>query len=93
MSTKPKKKLNQRLSDVAKRPRLTSQGRATDSEVLHLRLRLGLTQEQCADALGLKRRVLAGYERGDFPVKPAYTRLLKLMIRFEVHPSELDARV
>lgn len=84
-----KKKMSARMSEVGKHPRFRQQGKEL-TDILRLRIALGLTQEQTAEALGLKRRVLAGYERGDFPVKAAYTRLLKAMVRFEIHPSELE---
>ena len=59
-------------------------------EVKRLRQQLGLTQLQVAQCYGIERRVYAEYEAGALAPRIGLVRLLKMMVRFDLTPDELD---
>ncbi len=72
------------------RPRLRAEAVRADTEIHDLRMQLGLKQAEAAACLGINLRTMALYEAGKLEPKAGYLRLLRAMIRHEIHPTELD---
>lgn len=54
----------------------------TAQEFKEARLRLGLTQEQMAEALGVNSsRMIRQYESGNVPIRETIERLVQLLLR------------
>lgn len=50
---------------------------------------LGLSQERAGDWLGIGRRTSQGYALGEYPVPEPTAKLLRLVVRLGLRPSEV----
>ena len=58
----------------------------TKDEVKQLRAKLGLTQQELADKLGVTQTSVARWEMGMHQIEEPTARLLKLLVKMEKNP-------
>jgi DNA-binding transcriptional regulator YiaG len=58
----------------------------TKDEVKQLRAKLGMTQQQLADKLGVTQTSVARWEMGMHHIEEPTARLLKLLVQLEKNP-------
>ncbi len=55
-------------------------------ELLEIRKRLGLTQVQLAERIGVTGNTLARWERNELPISEPISRLIRLLAQMEAEP-------